>query len=38
MIPPQLIFSLLQWVGIFGRFEPAAQLVLHDMGDPWSWI
>jgi hypothetical protein len=32
MIPAQLILSLLQRVGIFGRFEPAVQLVLNDVG------
>ena len=32
MVPAQLIFSLLQRVGIFGRFEPAVQLILNDVG------
>ena len=32
MIPAQLIFSLLQRIGIFGRFEPAVQLILNDVG------
>ena len=31
MIPAQLIFSLLQRVGIFGRYEPAVQLILNDV-------
>jgi hypothetical protein len=31
MIPAQLIFTLLQRVGIFGRFEPAVQLISEPM-------